>query len=87
VRAWLFKSPPAKTVEIQSESPISGLADEQHTQGDEGDRLKVERADQTGNINYAATYNGAAVSRSGDRATTLALVLYLSFASVLSFGS
>jgi hypothetical protein len=74
VRAWLRKSPPVGGVAIPKRKiQASGSSMSSIRMMVEG-RLAVERADQTGNIDYAAIYNGAAVIRSGDRATTPALV-------------
>jgi hypothetical protein len=74
VRAWLRKSPPVGAVAIPKRKIQAGGSSMSSIHMVVEGRLAVERADQTGNIDYAAIYNGAAVIRSGDRATTPALV-------------
>jgi hypothetical protein len=74
VRAWLRKSPPVKTIETPKRKPQAGGSSMSSIRKMVEARLEVARADQTGSIDYAAIYNGAAVIRSGDRATTPALV-------------
>jgi hypothetical protein len=74
VRAWLRKSPPVGGVAIPKGKIQAGGSSMSSIRKIVEGVLAMERADQTGNIDYAAIYNGAAVIRSGDRATTPALV-------------
>jgi hypothetical protein len=74
VRAWVRKSPPVEGVEIPKREIQAGGSSMSSIRMMVDGRLAIERADQTGNIDYAASYNGAAVIRYGDRATTPALV-------------